>query len=242
MANIQSLYFAEGRMLKWGDKFYSTPTPDIMDGLYSWYNADGNTNDSTGNYNATTAIVGYTTGKIGQAFQMNGLTNRVELPTNSHLFTGDFSVSLWLNVNVMATAYPFSNYTTTGNQKGFVCGYTGTGTITFGGWFSGLSVSTATSPNGTLTTGVWNHIVWVYTANSGIKIYKNGSLVATGSSSSVLNYNATTWPVIGANHYNGLLFNNYVDGNMDMIGTWNKALIQNEIDYLYNAGVGRQII
>jgi len=242
MANIMSLYGAGDRILKWGPRHYATPTPDLMDGLYSWYRADGNTNDATGSYNAQSSIVSYGAGKIGQAFSMNGLTNRVELPDNTHTFPLSFSVSAWVNINALGTAYVLSNYQTSGSQKGFLCGYNSVGAITFGGWYSGISIASAASPNGSLTTGSWHHLVWVYQVGTSVRIYKNGTQVATAGASQQLNYSSTAWPVIGASHYNGVLYGSFVDGSIDMVGTWTKALAVNEIQWLYNQGLGRNIL
>ena len=86
----------------------------LLDNLVSVYKAESNANDSLGAYNGT-AIGGltYTGGKSGNAFQFNGTNSYVSIPnTTAHLdFTGDFSISFWVNYNTTAASVEafFSN-------------------------------------------------------------------------------------------------------------------------------------
>ena len=81
--------------------------------LFAAYNGESNANDSFGSNNGTPrGGLTYTTGKIGDAFQFNGTTSYVELPNTSNQFnfTGDFSVSTWINTpNYTSHRMIFSN-------------------------------------------------------------------------------------------------------------------------------------
>jgi hypothetical protein len=71
--------------------------------IYAVYNAENNANDSFGTKHGTTqGGLTYTTGKVGTAFQFNGSNAYIQLPNNSFNFTGDFSVSLWVNFPSMS--------------------------------------------------------------------------------------------------------------------------------------------
>ena len=79
-------------------KAESNSLASLTTSLYAVYKAESNANDSLGTYNGS-AIGGvtYTTGKSGNAFTLNGTTSNVQLPDNSLNFTGDFSISIWIN-------------------------------------------------------------------------------------------------------------------------------------------------
>jgi len=68
--------------------------------LRGMWRAEGNTNDSTGNYNGVAqGGLAYAAGKIGQAFQGNGTDAIVKIDDNEALWpTGDFSVLAWVKV------------------------------------------------------------------------------------------------------------------------------------------------
>jgi len=80
------------------------------------------------------------------------------------------------------------------------------------------------------------------TRESGVvKIYLNGTLLATDTNAIPLSY-VTTLTSIGA-YTNGLtpiLY--YFNGNIDAFNIWQKALTQSEITELYNSGNGKQYV
>ena len=69
--------------------------------IYALYKAEGNANDSIGT-NHGTLVNGatFSTGKIGtKSFYFDGTNDYVSLPNNSLNFTGDFSISVWVDVS-----------------------------------------------------------------------------------------------------------------------------------------------
>src|SRR5258708_33999957 len=75
------------------------PTPP---GLISWWPADGFSLDAEGTNNALAQVDSfYTTGKVGQAFSLNGINSRWQVPISPSLNFGsntDFSIECWLKV------------------------------------------------------------------------------------------------------------------------------------------------
>lgn len=69
---------------------------------------------------------------------------------------------------------------------------------------------------------------------SEVRIYVNGSLVHTGTDYPIDPSSADVW--IGARAYSG--FENPFIGHLDQVQVFNKALTQDEIDFLYNSGTG----
>ena len=73
-------------------------SPSLKTSLVASYNGESNANDSFGTNNGSPqGGLTYGTGKIGNAFQFDGVNDYVALPNNSlNSLTSDFSVSGWL--------------------------------------------------------------------------------------------------------------------------------------------------
>ena len=218
-----------------------TGTSSLDTSVYSVYNGESNANDSFGSNNATfNGTATYATGILSNAFSLNG-SSYVEMPDNSHEFTSNFSFNLWIKLtSLSATCIPIANYTTSGVQKGFTLSIAATGAISFAGYNGGTNVSTLTSANSSISTGVWTMLTIVYTSGTGVTLYKNGSVLQTGTSTGAINYNATSYPTIGASKYTSSLVGSYVTGLIDAVTFWSKALTFDEVEGLYNTGIGIQ--
>ena len=210
-------------------------------GIFAVYKAQSNANDSLATYNGT-AIGGvtYTAGKSGNAFTFNGTTGYVSLPNNMfNSFTGDFSISFWYNPNnltglkdlVSSFTYYLGNYygfeiSTSGNSYAIYI-YNGT-----------LSYVTLFTSAGTSTIGSWSHVTIVRKGSSGTKIYVNGSLNASNTSTTNTVFAPTNTNCLGGSIFNGV-GTNYANGNLDEVNIWNKELTATEVTELYNTGTGK---
>ena len=215
----------------------------------------GVTSDALGNYDGTNNGVTYTTGKIGtNAFSFNGSSNFIALPQaalnfnkgNSGQSIGDFSVSFWLNLNTGSGDYQ----TVIGNwgDNGF-----GWQVVMFGGSFTffgsdGSNGSTARIQHSlglskATATNQWVHVVVAYTNQSQVKSYVNGVLTNTTSTiyqirtNSRNNGNLGCFPQSGDNSSTKYWF---LNGKLDAVTTWTKALTDTEASALYNDGTGYQ--
>jgi hypothetical protein len=215
----------------------------------------GVTSDALGNYDGTNNGVTFTTGKLGtNSFSFNGSSNFVALPQsalnfnkgNSGQSIGDFSVSFWLNLNTGSGDYQ----TVIGNwgDKGF-----GWQVVMFGGSFTffgsdGSNGSTARIQHSlglskATATNQWVHVVVAYTNQSQIKSYVNGVLTNTTSTTyqvktnSRNNGNLGCFPQSGDNSSTKYWF---LNGKLDAVTLWTKALTDTEASALYNDGTGYQ--
>jgi hypothetical protein len=148
-------------------------------GLVSSYSAENNVNDSFGSNNGT-AIGGltYTTGKSGNAFQFNGTNSYVSIPnTTDHLnFTGDFSISLWVNYNTTSASIEafFANLKPGGTfGSGYVL-YTDATQMYFD--MRSQSVNNSLSIPFVASINTWYHVVATRKRNTESKVYINGTL------------------------------------------------------------------
>jgi hypothetical protein len=239
----------------WNADTTSTVTTLNTNTFAAW-NGESNTNDSLGNYNGTNNGVTYTTGKIGtNSFSFNGSSNFIALPQAALNFNkgntdgnsiGDFSVSFWLNLNTGSGDYQ----TVIGNwgDNGF-----GWQVVMFGGSFKffgsdGSNGSTARinhslSLSKANATNQWVHVVVTYTNQSQVKSYVNGVLTNTTSTTYQIrtnsrnNGNLGCWPQSGDNSSTKYWF---LNGKLDAVTLWTKALTEAEASALYNEGTGLQ--
>jgi hypothetical protein len=260
MANIINQY----GQVKLGVRYTSAPlTSTLWNSIYSVYNADAvgssslktslfaayngesNANDSFGSNNGT-AVGGltYTTGKIGDAFNFNGTTSYVELPNSSNQFnfTGDFSVSTWINTpNYTSNRMIFVNYVPGGTYGyGIFIYHTSTNVFSFE-LRNGNTIGQYQTSAG-IPTNSWNHITFVRKVGQAAKIYLNGVLISgaysLGNSSIAPSFPGTQIVNIGSNTLGGSLANY----KQDATTIWQKELTQSEITELYNSGNGAQYI
>ncbi len=211
------------------------------DGLVGWWPFNGNANDESGsNNNGTVNGAILTTDRFGianKAFDFIGSSSRIELQPNSNIQGNNSrSISFWFkltseNVN--------DNIIYKGGNNGD------------GNDFSILIKVVANnnyiimvrrynddvfSDEIALSLNQWNYYSIIYdgTVNSNIKIFINGNehfgrlLVGSG-----LTFNtSSTSPEFG-HMIDQLDVDYYLNGTLDDIGIWNRALTQEEITSLY---------
>lgn len=158
---------------------------------------------------------------------------------------GALSFSWWNYWNSLPTNFYVINKLTSSTPGYRIqgVGNGGANYILVGWWNTSGGLNRVKTANSTITTGAWEH--WVVTIDfsqgaSGIKIYKNGSILSDtdvnngGGDTSTAGTdrftigcaNADTTPVGG------------VDGLIDEVGVWNKILSSGEVSDLYNSGSG----
>ena len=216
------------------------PPSTLLTNLYAVYKAENNANDSLGVYNGTAqGGLTYTTGKSGNAFTFNGTNAYVSLPNNSLNFTGDFSVSLWVNRTTAAVCMIFNNWYNGATPYGWYI-YMVNGTISFLlGNGTAIPICNFNSTY-SLATNNW-YLLTVTKSATSAKLYLNGVLNNSSVLSSSIAYTTTHYPSIGAAKYDtGLpLFHMDNGSRIDETNIWNKELTATEVTELYNSGTGK---
>lgn len=206
----------------------------LTDGLISYWKLDessGNASDSVGSNTLTNTNVTYSTGKINNGAIYNA--SNAKLVMGSTAFTPSYTYSFWIYRNTNGQYGVISKDDGTTRVFSFLSNTDGTlsGTV----WLSTGSFGiTAFS----LTNNTWNHVV--ITLNSGVecKVYLNGTEVFTNSISfGALTTSFGTW--FGADQFSGGRW--FLDGKLDEIGLWNRALTAGEVTQLYNSSSGKQL-
>ena len=215
-------------------------------GLVGYWPFNGNANDESGNGNNGVVTGANLTsdrnGNANSAYYFNGINNFISTQdSNSLSILNDITISAWV--------YDISdsqNYHTIVNKR------------INGNWSYGVSLSFYYGPGGSpseinkvfsgrrnnfgaefeykfsnepFVFGQWMHIV-VRIQNNIITFYRNGVDIGFnlfGNQFTIPMINQATGLTIGSNGENG----EWLKGNLDDIGIWNRALTQEEITGLY---------
>lgn len=202
------------------------------------------TNDLTDNNTVTSA-----TGKQGDAadFERGNseyLSSTATIPSD---VTSDRSISFWFKPESIPTTgnihQLFSWYTRNGSNSFYVTlmhWKTGGGTEQF--QILILNSSTVEDyVNVSLSAGTWYHIAMVCDAGTGYTLYLNGSSIKTGScpTHNTAEGTGSSFFVIGqTREKNGTTYSRYIDGLVDEVSIWSRALSSGDVSGIYNSGNG----
>jgi len=218
---------------------YSTEilVPNLSDSLVSYYKLDGDATDSHGSNDGTVYGATSVTGKINNCYSFDGVNDYINTGINSVSFqSGNFSVSAWVKTSGTSKhqTYMGIDMVETGNRGLFYFKKHIDDYFNFSVSNNSGGDSTATSsfiPN----TTEWYHLVGVFDGVS-VKLYINGNLEEsvpfTGSIAT-----ATQDLTIGCGYFSDNKVD-FVDGLIDEVGIWSRALTVSEVSELYNGGDG----
>jgi uncharacterized repeat protein (TIGR03803 family) len=204
---------------------YTIPTcTGPPSGLVNWWRGENNGADSAG---ANTAFlsngVAFATGEVGRAFSFDGIDDL--LGVNASAIAPPWSAEFWVNrqattndsavlIGDNATALKLEQYP---NIK--KVGYTIWGVRDYN--------FTNSTP---LPIGTWTHLVLVGSTTN-IQLYVNGAFVDSINTNWTLPRGTIGYDVARGNK-------KQLKGLLDEISLYNRLLTTNEIQSLYNAGVG----
>jgi Concanavalin A-like lectin/glucanases superfamily/Secretion system C-terminal sorting domain len=215
-------------------------------GLQLWMPFNGNANDESGNNNNGTvngaSLATDRNGNANSAYSFDGSSNSITILDSDSLSfpNNNFTFSFWLNWNASSTQelailgkrgsqtanfeYYIEKFSTTLTEPNCIYPHTWNlgGTNVYG-----YPAIQANSSNG----GVWEHFVIVADGVE-CKVYKNGVFLFTSTTPTINMGNSVGNLTIGSG--GGWGTTKWMDGILDDIGIWNRALTQAEITDLYN--------
>jgi hypothetical protein len=196
----------------------------LTNGLLAFYNLSDLT-DASGNGNTLTnnGDVTFSSGKIGNAATFNG-NNYLNNSLFNYNASTDWTISLWLNVNQLGGAQVFSLANALDIYIGNAGGY-------------GIVINNAQADNSSsirlVNFGSWYH--YVATKYNGLTKTYLDNISATPSTQQNFGIGSN----LGIATYDSGQING-IDGQIDAVGFWNRALSDAEITELYNAGAGKE--
>jgi hypothetical protein len=223
-------------------------------GLVGWWPFNGNANDESGNgNNGTVNGATLTIDRFGNANQAYGFDGNdwIECAFNPlfNVGIGSFSIACWAN---RFGGNPFQHLVTR-NQitvwpnalNSYALRYENSGIAFFSAGNPNTNNAIIISPN-IPNLNLWNQIIAVFNAQDfTIRIYINGILATIGSvNPNIQNYDNSGGLFFGVEHPTVAIPSGpqFLNGSLDDIGIWNRALTECEIQNLYLAQLGSQAI
>ena len=220
----------------------AAPAPEstcstLPNGVVSWWPGEGNTLDRIRlNNGQPEGNLTYTAGRVGQAFDLDGVAADIKVPASATLDvgTGDgMTIEMWVRP---ADLYqrPLVEWNQNGNLgvQFWIGGNFSSGTLTANLTDTANGSHIVQTPTAVLSTNVWQHVAMTYDRASGVAIlYLNGSVVA--GPASIGSFSLKTWSemYIGSRPQG----NQYV-GQIDEPTIYNRALSAAELTAIINAG------
>ena len=207
-----------------------------LDDDNTWADSSGNGNSLTENGTITTA-----TGIVGDGAELtNAASQALFIASAPAIFntTEKFTVSAWVKFDVINVNQSIVSMWSASNRKFRLSGFVIDGVSTF-------KISADISSTGsdsrrvvseeTITSGVFIHTVLVF-EDSHIRLYVNNNVVELFSNIGNTFTGGTSEFTIGNEISTDT---DSLDGVIDEVGFWSRALTPEEINYLYNDGAGR---
>ncbi|MGZ0147063.1 LamG-like jellyroll fold domain-containing protein [Kribbella sp. WER1] len=204
-------------------------TPGV-DGIH-FYPLDGSGEDAVGNNDATLEQgATYAEGKNGQGVALNGAGQYVDTGAALLDTTKNYTASAWVKLNKADGAFQTFVSQDGDRDSAFFLQYSGQDQR-FAMSFPGVRALAPTKPN----PGQWYHVTGVRDVVKGeLKLYVDGQLVATKSACS-LDSVSTGNTVIGRAKFGGNPVD-YLDGTVDQVHLYDRALTDAEVEALYHSG------
>lgn len=219
----------------------SVARADFTNGLVGHWTFDGSGYDDSPNHNTLTLQggLGYrAAGLLGNALEfpldLNQFAIRSADDATYDFGTGNFTLQVWANFRTLSGEQTlFEKFVGAGGPGWTVTKVTGNAIQFYGNASPFPAIQVQTAANSVSTTNIWHQVV-VRRNGSAFNIFLDGTSAATGSSTRSIS--DTTNPLMvgrrdGSQGYP-------MDGGIDELAIWNRALSNTEISQLYNGGAG----
>ncbi len=211
----------------------------LSSGLVGYWQFNDTGADVSGNGRDVSLFggAGFGPGLFGQALSLDGTSGMgAQRPSDDAAFnfaSGDFTIQLWANFA-----------TTSSREQTLIEKFTGGGgpgwTLTTPGVTVFSAAPTIVVDSGAMTfpAGGWQQFV-VRRSGSAFDVFHDDTLVAAGMSAGSLPTSANPLLIGARNAGDGRNFT--VNGLIDEVAIWNRALSDTDIALIWNGGTGRQI-
>jgi hypothetical protein len=223
-------------------------------GLVSWWPAEDSAMDSAGTNNGTLhGGVTFAPGEVGEAFDFDGSSGYVSIPSSSSLNVGagpGFTIEGWINPANVASNQPLVEWNASNSDSGIGVHMWISLPVPYGGG-PGCLFANLKNPGsnfilysrpGLVSSGHFQHVALTYDKPSGIATLYYDGVVAAQATSPVPNYTPATTAALyfgkrvagnpGTVSAPGTVFG----GLMDEMSIYNRVLSSNEIAGIYEVG------
>ena len=216
-------------------------------GLVGWWPFNSNANDES--INTNDGLVNGATltadrfGTVNSAYSFNGVSNYIEVPSNVQLsFTSAYSISVWVNlVAFNSGGFPYQPAIVSKINGGdWYGGYELRGTSDAAGVLKNISTSgnigglnVALNKSG-LNINQWYNSIVTYNGLK-LKLFIDGTCVDSLNSTGSLQTSST--PLRFGRRGGGPSYDCWLNGKIDDVCLWNRALTNCEIKQLYTSSL-----
>lgn len=203
-------------------------------GLISWWTGDGDALDVAGEHHGALANVDFVAGMVGPAFRFDSDNDLVDIGGDYEV-AGPRTIEAWVKPN-SNSGYGLPILTGGVGGGGDFFGIAGTdGTAAVGQYelYVDHWNTTAYDSNLAVTPGEWNHVAMTYNGSS-VTFYVNG-VAGNTVNGSLYDYSIGTFD-IGANRIGGTTTKPAMNGLLDEVSFYDRALTAEEIASIYAAG------
>jgi hypothetical protein len=223
-------------------QFSSMAKADLMEGLIGYWPFDGDGADLSGaeRHFQLFGGVGFDTGLFDQALDLHGNASQfARRPTNDAVYgfgSSNFTISIWANFNSLNNPTLVEKFQGRSGPTWTLVGFTPFADLHFYA-NHGSVVLNASLPDARI--GVWHHMV-IRRNVTAFDMFFDGAIVASGNSNE--SFLATETPLLigKRNPQDGRDFP--VDGRIDELAIWNRALSDSEVTHIHNGGLGNLIL
>jgi hypothetical protein len=172
-------------------------------------------------------------GVLGTALRFDGVDDYVQLPSGYYEFDNGFSVSFWAYPTAVKNYARFIDLGSGPNADNIFVGRYGTTNDLFVKVYNGSSGGATVQAAGAIALNTWQHFAVSISRRSSnnVKIYKNGELILTATTS-VPQSATRTANYIGRSNWSA---DAYYEGDMDDVRIFDYPLSQGEVSALYLA-------
>lgn len=221
-AEVQSIVAAGG-----AGKCPQGPCVAAPNDLQSWYRFQNNADDVFGLHTgAAQGGATYVPGRVGQAINMDGVDDSVDL--GSWFDYQTFTISMWINVAPFSEQPSYANIIDnnhTGSANWVMQRVANENRYAFGD-NGGGEVSFVPTPN------TWQHVTVTRVNGSSLKLYLDGALVGEDNSIGTIGYNGAQFLRLGRWGGGG----RHLKGKIDELDIYTRALTAGEVASVYGAG------
>jgi hypothetical protein len=220
----------------------------LREGLIGYWPFDGNGTDlSTGELDLTIyENAGFADGLHGQALDLHGSGEQFAGRSGDDAIfdfgSSDFTVQIWVNYNsALREQTLIEKFQGSGGPGWTLTSLLG-GAGSFGQahfYADQAQVALYSESSPALEPGVWRQFV-ARRQEATFDLIYDGAIVATGTST--LPLTDTTHPLILGRRNEEDLRDFSVDGRLDEVAIWDRALTEDEIAFLYNGGAGNPVL
>lgn len=210
-------------------------------GLVAWWPGDGHYFDLVGGHNGTpSGAVGFSPGRVGQALNLAGSEDYVKVAFGGMQGWSEATLQAWIKPSQIVLGCVYAEYRTVGEYGRFWMGTDSLGRVYVAGRDTASGdtgqVKGITSV-GTVPIDAWTHVVGVWKAGEGVRIYLNGELDNQWLSPALGPFTSTASVTVDIGTGSELhpAAENF-QGAIDEVALFNRALSVSEIAALYAAG------